>query len=104
MAEHVHPLALPPDPADGEIQPCIRTTIVGESLATFEAFDLTEGDIVPCIRVETEMLPGALGAVAVAIDPELRSFTVQVRGTSSAESQGLSRTGSRRTSERHRYW
>jgi hypothetical protein len=52
---------------------------VGDSLAIFEGFDLTEGDIIPCIRVETEMLPdGALGGVAVAVDPELRHFTVQV--------------------------
>lgn len=79
VSEHFHPGAELPGPAPGEIVPCIRTSIVGDSLATFEGFDLTEGDIVPCIRVETEMLPGgALGAVAVQVDPELGSFTLEV--------------------------
>jgi hypothetical protein len=79
VMDHFHGGQDPPEPVDGEIQPCIRTTIVGDALATFEAFDLTEGDIQPCFRVETEMLPGgALGAVAVTVDPELERFTVQV--------------------------
>jgi hypothetical protein len=79
VSDHFHPGVSPPDPVDGEIIPCVRTTIVGHSLATFEGFDLTEGDIIPCIKVEAEMFPdGALGSVAVTVDPELRSFTVQV--------------------------
>jgi hypothetical protein len=80
VSDHFHPGAVsPPDPVHGEIVPCVRTTIVGDSLATFEGFDLTEGDIVPCVRVETEMFPnGALGDVVVTVDPELAGFTVQV--------------------------
>jgi hypothetical protein len=78
VTEHFDPSAAAGDPADGEIVPCVRTTVAGP-IATFEGFDPTEGDIVPCIRVETEMLPGgALGAVAVEVDPALRSFSVQV--------------------------
>lgn len=64
---------------DGAIIPCIKTTIEGHSLATFEAFDNTESDIVPCVRVATRMLEGgALGEVEVAIDPDLRSFRLVV--------------------------
>jgi hypothetical protein len=77
VSEHFDPGATRPDPSDGEIIPCIRTTVAGP-LATFEAFDATAGDIIPCIRVQTEMLPGgALGAIALEVDPGL-DFSVQV--------------------------
>ncbi len=64
---------------DGAIVPCVRTTIEGHSRATHEVFDATEGDIVPCIKVATQMLDGgALGAVTVEIDADLSSFRIVV--------------------------
>ena len=64
----------------GEIVPCVRTRILNDnSLATHEVFDATEGDIIPCIRVETVMGEGgALGAVRIDIDPLLEGATVFV--------------------------
>jgi len=66
----------------GEIVPCVKTRIEDEnSLATHEVFDATEGDIIPCIRVETVMLEGgALGDVRIAIDPDLASVKLIVPG------------------------
>lgn len=49
LATHFHP---------GEIIPCVRTAIDGRSLATHEVFDTDQGGIVPCFRVESEMLEG----------------------------------------------
>lgn len=64
---------------DGAIVPCIKTTIEGHSRAIHEVFDTTEGDIIPCIKVATEMLEGgALGDVTIAIDTDLKSVTVLV--------------------------
>jgi len=64
---------------DGAIVPCVRTTIEGHSLATHEVFDTTEGDIVPCVKVATEMLDGgAIGDVEIKIDPDLTSFRLVV--------------------------
>lgn len=64
---------------DGAIVPCVRTTIEGHSLATHEVFDTTAGDIVPCVRVATQMLDGgALGPVTIAIDPGLETSGVTV--------------------------
>ena len=64
---------------DGAIVPCIKTTIEGHSLATHELFDAADGDVIPCVRVESEMLQGGvLGAVEVTVEPDVRSFKVIV--------------------------
>jgi hypothetical protein len=72
---------------DGAIIPCIKTTIEGHSLAIHEVFDTAEppesngGDIVPCVKVATEMLKGgALGNVRIDIDPDLASVKLVVGG------------------------
>ena len=64
---------------DGAIVPCVRTTIEGDSLATHEVFDTTQGDIIPCIRVATVMQEdGTIGAVEIAVDPDLENFRLVV--------------------------
>jgi len=69
---HFHP---------GEIVPCVRTTIEGHALATHELFDAADGDIVPCVKVASEMLKGGvLGAVEVTLDTDLKSFRLFVGG------------------------
>lgn len=48
-------------------------------LATHELFDAADGDLQPCVRVESEMLNGGvLGAVEVTVEPDVRSFKVIV--------------------------
>jgi hypothetical protein len=70
-ATHFHP---------GEIVPCVRTTIEDNSRAMYELFDGTEGDIVPCVKVISEMLTGgALGAVEVTVEDDV-DFRVVVAG------------------------
>ena len=65
---------------DGAIVPCVKTTIEGHSRATYELFDGTEGDIVPCVRVLSAMLTGgALGAVEVTVEDDV-DFRVVVAG------------------------
>lgn len=57
IATHFHP---------GEIIPCVRTTIQGHELATHEVFDTDQGGIIPCVRVESEMLDGGhIGTVVL---------------------------------------
>jgi hypothetical protein len=71
IATHFHP---------GEIVPCVRTTIEDNARATYELFDGTEGDIVPCVKVASEMLTGgALGAVEVTVEDDVE-FRVVVAG------------------------
>jgi len=66
---------------DGAIVPCIKATIEGHSRATYELFDGAEGDIVPCVKVASEMLDGgALGAVEVTVEDDVVDFRVVVAG------------------------
>ena len=72
VATHFHP-------TEGGIIPCVRTTIEGHSLATYELLDAAAGAIVPCVKVESAMLEGgAIGAVAVTIDPDLPALQIVV--------------------------
>jgi hypothetical protein len=65
---------------EGAIVPCVRTTIEDHTRATYELFDGTEGDIVPCVKVASEMLKGgALGAVEVTVEDDV-DFRVVVAG------------------------
>lgn len=71
-ATHFHP-------TERGIVPCVRTTIEGHTLATYELLDAGEGGVTPCLKVESEMLEGGeIGAVEVTIDPELTSVRVLV--------------------------
>ena len=66
---------------EGDIIPCIKTTIEGHARATHELFDGTEGDIIPCVKVASEMLEGgALGAVEVTVEDDVADFRVVVAG------------------------
>jgi len=67
---HFHP---------GEIVPCVRTRIEGNTLATHELFDSDQGGIIPCIKVVSEMLEGGrLGAIEVTVNDLDEDFTVRV--------------------------
>lgn len=56
----------------------------GHARATHELFDAADGDIIPCVKVASEMLDGGvLGAVEVAIDADLTSFRVVIDGGNS---------------------
>ncbi len=59
---HFHP---------GEIVPCVRTSIENHhALARHELFDSDDGGIIPCIKVESQMLDGGhLGDVDAAFYP-----------------------------------
>ena len=58
---------------------CLRTTIEGHSLATYELFDAAEGGLDPCMKVVSEMLEGgALGPVEVTVDDPSLSLRVLV--------------------------
>ena len=71
-AVHFHP---------GEIIPCVKTTVTNDELAVHELFDGTEGDIIPCIKVASEMREGgALGAVVVTVEDDVADFRVVVAG------------------------
>jgi hypothetical protein len=68
---------------DGAVDPCLKTTInLEHTLATHELFDAESnpGGIIPCYRVESQMLPGGLIGTVVAthfhdgaLDPCLRT-------------------------------
>ena len=47
-----------PNPAAGELVPCVKTRLEGHKLATHELFDADQGGINPCWRVTSEMLDG----------------------------------------------
>ena len=67
---HFHP---------GEIVPCVRTRIEGNTLATHELFDSDQGGIIPCIKVVSEMLEGGrLGAIEVTVNDPDEDFRVRV--------------------------
>ncbi len=75
VATHFHPTA-------GGMEPCIRTTIDGHRLATYELLEANErGQAVPTFTLATQMLEGgALGAVEVTIDNPNLPLRLQIGG------------------------
>ena len=75
VATHFHPTA-------GGMEPCIRATIDGHRLATYELLEANErGQAVPTFTLATQMLEGgALGAVEVTIDNPNLPLRLQIGG------------------------
>ncbi len=64
------------------LEPCLRTTVTGDTQASLELFDLTDtaddSFIVPCLRLDVAMTErGALEALVVAVEHD-ETFTVRV--------------------------